>query len=150
MKSVCFFSFSVIIKVTWNEADYAICEPVQVGYYKPEEEGTDQGFDDYGVYIVPLNGKGKGEIDGIVAALKESSLFDDIGAIRYNAKGGVIPIDYDDFNDFNKFSTENALAYVFSKTDDSVNSYDKVVFCRDAENKRYVVPINTSALSSAV
>lgn len=135
---------------------HSVHEPIQLVYYKPDEEGTDEGFGDYGIYAVPLNDKGKAEIDGVVARLKEEDILDDIGAIRYNARGGFFKIDVTEnelkegWGQFRKHSTENVLIYVHStQVEGGVNSYDKVIYCKGADNSRYIQPISSSAIRNA-
>ena len=130
----------------------SVHEPIQLAYYKPENESNSEGYGDYGIYAVPLNKTGQKELDGVVTSLKEKGLLEDNSNIRYESMGGFLLVDLtpDEVNDSNearirRHSTDNLLVYVFTNTDKGgINKFDRVVYCKSVNGYRRLQPISLS------
>lgn len=95
-------------------------------YYKPNNEGTDEGFGEYGVFAGVLNNEGERELKAIVQLLDENKLLNDVGTIRYESQSasGFCWIDGLDGNHLtHQYSTDNVYIYVL--TNDNVNIHLK-------------------------
>ena len=128
-------------------------------YYKPGTEGTDEGFGEYGIMAVVLNEKGREELPGVVAQLKEKGLMEDIGNIRYESRGtGYWKVDLSDFQleDENegrlrRHSTDNLLifALIIDSNEEGFDQFDRCLCATDEQGKRWVLPLSKRLAETA-
>lgn len=92
-------------------------------YYKPNNESTEEGFGEYGVFACVVNDEGERDLSIIEQLLDGSGLLDDIGAIRYESQAlsGFCWIDgLDSKHLIHGYSTNNVYIYVLTNDNKNV------------------------------
>lgn len=125
-------------------------------YYKPSNEGTDEGFGEYGVFACVLNEEGEKELETIKNQLEEKGLLDNIGNIRYESQDVCGCVLVDGFNTgtieegdqlIRQHSTENVYVYVLTNDGKKdLQNLDTVVACIHPKFGRNVYPISNFTL----
>jgi len=133
-------------------SNQSVHEQEILSYYKPDEEGTDQGFGEYAVFACVLNEQGRVELETIKSTLESEGLLHAIGNIRYESQSAdgaamidVPPDDKDDEDEgrIRKHSTDNVYVYVLTADNKkrSLNNLKTVVIAKNPEYGRLVFPV---------
>ena len=130
--------------------EHRICPTYLLAYYKPEEEGTDQGFGEYGIFATPLNSQGLEELTDKREQLEQAGLLQNIGNIRYESFSvdGLIHADPEDSEledpadaRIRKHNTSNLLLWAgTSDCDIRIKDISQVIVCQHPKWKRCVHP----------
>ena len=137
--------------------NHRILEMQQLVYYKPGQEGTDEGFGEYAIIALVLNQKGEQEINEVKAKLKEEGLLNDIGNLRFEAmSNGYWTHDIPDFliedkshGRIRRHSTENVMLFAFcvNKKEGPLESYQRCILAINEEGKRCLMPFQSKFLN---
>ena len=133
-------------------SDYKVVPQELLKYYIPDEEGTDEGFGEYGIFACVLNENGKQELEGIKSKLSEKGLLDDISNIRYESQDFAGCCLVDGFNKgtveegeqlIRQHSTENVYVYVLTNDKNKkLKKLKSAVSCIHPEYGRTVYSLN--------